>query len=271
MENNQVKTANISSGEHNCILYDADNKVGVMANVVVADFVVYNKDDLVELKTFSKGYIVLANDIHFNDKESYSSSGGEIFGGVFNGLGHKIYNMTISGCGLFYQLDGGVVKNLSVINATINGAASGVICYRIQSGESVIDNVCISVKRTNTVWSVGGVFAFGFTGKMTVSNCYVKVEGDNLFSSSNGKVTARCYQTLVIFDNSFIVGTGTLCGTDISGSNGTYNKFYANVNKAANTNYLDEQEFINARNRGKINFEDFNKYWNLNNDIPSFK
>ena len=106
---------------------------------------------------------------------------------------------------------------------------------------------------------------------MTGSNCYVQVEGDNLFSSSNGKVTARCYQTLVIFDNSFIVGTGTLCGTDISGSNGTYNKFYANVNKAANTNYLDEQEFINARNRGKISLEKFNKYWNLNNDIPSFK
>ena len=32
------------------------------------------------------------------------------------------------------------------------------------------------------------------------------------------------------------------------------------------TNYLDEQEFINARNRGKISFEKFNKYWNLKNN-----
>jgi len=271
LENNKIKTANMSAGEHICILYDENNKIGVKVNVVVADYVVYNKDDLAELKTFSKGYIALANDIYYNEKEAYSSAGGQTFSGVFNGLGHKIYNMTISGCGLFYQLDGGRVENLSVINATINGAASGVICYRVTSGESVIDNVYISVKRTNTVWSVGGVFAFGFTGKMTVSNCYVKIEGDNLFSGGNGKVTARCYQTLVIFDNAFIVGTGTLCGTDITGSNGIYNKFYANVNKSANTNYLDEDEFISAKTRGKISFENFNKYWNLEQDIPSFK
>lgn len=262
VEDNKVKTSLFKSGEHTCIFYDQDKTIGVKVSLFSADYVVYDNQDLLTLTTLTDGYIVLANDL---SGISYSNTAKKAFKGVFNGLGHTISDIKfISSTGLFYNTDGATIKNVSVKNAIIQEASSGVFFYRNQGGETIVDNTYVSVTLIPGIkgaWDSGGVFAFVFGGKVIYSNSIVNANGFN--GGGHGLVLSRAYSQVVI-TNSFAIGNGTVCGT----SSNQYNKNFEAINRMIGVKYETQAELVEGINKGKTDFSGFNKYWDKSSDIP---
>lgn len=93
------------------------------------------------------------------------------FSGVFDGNGHRIFNLTLSGAdqtGLFSFLDGGTVQNLGLENAKVTGGTrTGLLVGRTM--HAIITNCYVqgSVKGAN---DVGGLV--GMTNNTAISNCF---------------------------------------------------------------------------------------------------
>lgn len=260
VSNNEITTASFKAGEHTCVFYNENQTLGVQVDLVAADFVIYTKDDLLRLPTYSSGYIVLANDI---SNVNYVNGGQQrTFTGTFNGLGHTISNITYvkdSSWGLFYRVNGATIKNVSVVNATLNQAAGSAFFYQTMGGETVIDNTYVDIQWNSSVWQVGGVAGYVWRGSLVYSNSILMVEGP---MSSNGLITGRNHSQTTV-KNGYVLGTGTLSGTTPKENNN-----YAVLNKVAGINYATQEEFLTAISKGKTDFSGFNKYWDLSQDIP---
>lgn len=93
------------------------------------------------------GYYILANDIDFNGEtfNQYTEvDGGTVLKGTFDGNGHTISNIKISGHGLFYSLwRYSVVKNLALTNVTLSNTTSTYVLSDYTRG--TIENVYIEV------------------------------------------------------------------------------------------------------------------------------
>ena len=257
---NKFKTSLLNSGEYDCVFYDEQQTIGVQATLIVADYVVYDKEDLNGVSELSSAYVALS--CNLTDVE-YQTKQGNVFSGVFNGVGHRIENVnfvTANG-GLFSQVSGATFKNVAIVNSLISGVASGTLFYRIGSGEAIIDNVYISATLGGGNYNSGALFAFGFNGKVTIKNSILETNG---FSNSNGMVLGRSYACQTIFENCYVIGDGELCGT----SNSDYNRYYTNINKIAGVKYASKTDFIVAKQKGKLNFSKFNHYWNMESEIP---
>ena len=108
------------------------------------------------------GYFVLANDLTFDnadydgDAKKFASNYYHMtsvqketvgFTGVFNGLGYRIYNLSLATGGIFGNLaKGSVVKNLNVQGARLNDSWSGVIAHSISG---TVENCSISAHLNN--------------------------------------------------------------------------------------------------------------------------
>ena len=256
---NQVETALFKSGEHDCVFYNAEKTLGVQVNLVAADFVIYDKEDLVSLAAHTSGYIVLANDI---SDVSYNSGEKRCFTGVFNGLGHTISNITFEkglSYGLFYQVNAATFKNVAIVGATLKQASQGTFFYQSKSGETLIDNTYIEVNWDSSVSTVGGVCGYVWRGSLIYSNSICIVDGP---MSSNGLITGRNHSQTTV-KNSYVLGKGTLSGTANKENNN-----YATLNRVAGVAYATREEFLTARAKEKMDFSGFNKYWDLSKDIP---
>ena len=257
---NQIKTSLFKAGEHTCVFYDKDMTVGVEISVVAADFVVYNNDDLLHVASLTDGYIALANDL---SNVEYRNPFRKSFKGVFNGLGHSITDIKYKdSTGLFYNTNGATIKNVAIINASLEQATSGVFMYRNEGGETIIDNTYVTVKLTSGKWDAGGAVAFVFGGKVVYSNSIIYSE--NFISGGNGLVLGRAYAQVVL-SNCFAIGEGTICGT---GSD-QYNKNFEAVNRTAGVHYSSNEELLNAYSKNKVNYSNFNKYWDVSTGIPT--
>ena len=257
---NKFKTTLLKSGEYDCVIYDEQQTVGVQVTLIVADYVIYDKEDLNGVSALSSGYVALS--CNLQDVE-YSTMQGHVFSGVFNGFGHRIENINFVSAngGLFSQVSGATLKNVAIVNSLITGVASGTLFYRIGSGEAVIDNVYISATLGSGNYNSGAMFAFGFNGKVSIKNSILETNG---FSNSNGMVLGRSYACQTIFESCYVIGDGELCGT----SNSDYNRYYTNINKIVGVKYASKTDFIVAKQKGKLNFSKFNHYWNMESEIP---
>lgn len=261
VSNNEITTSSFKAGEHTCVFYNAEQTVGVQVNLVAADFVIYTKDDLLRLPTYSSGYIALASDI--SDVLYVNGGSTPTFTGTFNGLGHTISNITYvkdASWGLFYRVNGATIKNVSIVNAKLNQAAGSAFFYQTMGGETVIDNTYVEIQWDSSVWQVGGVAGYVWRGSLVYSNSILIVKGP---MSSNGLITGRNHSQTTV-KNSYVLGTGTLSGTTPKENNN-----YAVLNKVAGVNYATQEEFLAAIQKGKTDFSGFNKYWDLSQDIPS--
>ena len=259
VSDNQIETESFKAGEYICVFYNSDKTLGVQVNVVAADYVIYDKEDLVALASHSSGYIVLANDI---SDVKYNSGEKKTFSGVFNGLGHTISNITFEkdlSYGFFYQVASATFKNVSVVGATLKQASAGVFFYQSKSGETVIDNTYVEVKWDSSVWQVGGACGYVWRGSLVYSNSIMIVEGP---MSSNGLITGRNHSQTTV-KNSYVVGEGTLSGTSPKENNN-----YATLNRVAGVAYASMEELVTARAKGKLDFSGYNQYWDLSQDIP---
>ena len=137
--------------------------------------------------TFSQAVIA-------GDNDTDSSFDGVEFTGSFNGNGHIIKNLTISGayhCGLFGYIDSdGVVTGLGLENVSIVGTGNfaGGLCSRNYGTISC----CYSSGDITGDYYIGGVCGYNDWG--TISCCY-----------SSGDVTGDCY-------------VGSLCGGNYRGT-----------------------------------------------------
>ena len=117
---------------------------------------------------------VIAPDI--NDTEDNFQ--GMYFTGIFDGNGHKIFNLTINGhghLGLFGQLASGAeVKNLGVIDVNISGVGDYV--GGLAGSNHGYVTACYSTGKINGSGNVGGLIGYN-SGRITMSYSSVDVVG----------------------------------------------------------------------------------------------
>ena len=107
------------------------------------------------------------------DANVLKTIGSNNFAGTFDGFGHTIsglnFNSTFSA--LFAQ-NGGTIKNLGILNATIEGA-SGNIC---QTNSGTIESCYFMGTTTGSTQSAGGICP---TNNGTMTKCYYLADEDN--------------------------------------------------------------------------------------------
>lgn len=167
---------------------------------------------------------VLCNDIDLgNQAWTPIGTSSYAYKGIFDGQGHEIKNLSITGSasgnyGLFGYVSGGAVKNLTVsgtISLTGNGSSSygaaGIVGY-ITGSSAVVEN-CQNRATITGGQNVGGIVGYISSAK-SVTGC---VNTGNITSNSNnaggivgyisGQVTVdSCYNTATITSGSYRAG-----------------------------------------------------------------
>ena len=182
---------------------------------------------------FDGEYIALTADIDLSGKQwiPVGNAGAHYFSGIFDGKNHKISNMVIGtaaqpvdyvSSGLFACVDGGVVRNLGVKNASIvakrtdsvaiyGGIITAVADNRETGGGSLIDNCTVSgsVSVSTPNQSYAGGIA-GYIWHSIIINCGADV---NLTTASSGNTAYGgglvALDGFAIIANSYALGSVT--------------------------------------------------------------
>ena len=219
--------------------------------------IIRTASDLMNLRNFSGKYI-LVNDIDLSGYDWSNSrlmmSNSSVFSGEFNGNGYTISNLTITAnldsgdnIGMFGTIDGGIVRNLRLVNASINQTQTlanvGILAGVIQ-GNAAISNVAIenasiwlvSPDSYNTVAALStGVLAGLVSGSAaSIRNSYAsnsKVAASTktlggfvgtISDSSNRLTLANCWADNDVL-NTQNIGAGVTGSIYIGGFVGTMN------------------------------------------------
>ncbi len=144
------------------------------------------------------------------------------FSGTFNGNGHTIYNLNLKGeTGLFSNITGGTVKNLTLMNVTAAQGSAGAILTACNFG--YIRNCKIYGRISTSKTGFLGTVACENYGE--ISGCDVRVDVDNTFNNAtlggicaeNSGIVVNCaYWGRIVStgDNSII---GGVCGYNNGG------------------------------------------------------
>ena len=132
-------------------------------------------------KSGSNTEYYLANDIDFAGFTWTVAGTGTSFGGVLNGNGKTISNITITGDGtgvyggIFQRTNGALIHDLTVDNANVNAVGRvGVLIGRIETAETTINNVVI--KNSSAAGTAGegvGVVIGNASLSFTITNLQV--------------------------------------------------------------------------------------------------
>ena len=167
-----------------------------------------NEKDLQDMRTavnsgavvsnkYATAYYVLANDITLTEKAwspigkdpSYSlgNTANYHFKGTFDGQGHKITGLTISGdsrsyiLGLF-GMNQGTIKNLNVVGNIANGGFGAGMITAVNGENGTIENCCVSGDAMG-MFSIGGIAG---ENSGTIKSCYSEVKGTAASASTFG-------------------------------------------------------------------------------------
>jgi hypothetical protein len=190
-------------------------------------------------------YFVVTNDIDMSSIPGTAYNSIYPFTGVFDGNNHTLSNFsytptTTGGCGLISNVDGGVVKNLGLINPTVDGGARwaylGSLAGSIEGGATISN--CYVEGGSVSGWSyigglVGGIDSTGGT----ISNCYATCNvtcyyicaGGLLGTIEAGTVT-NCYATGTVTVTSHDLLSGVAGGLVGGNSGGMIENSYATGN-----------------------------------------
>jgi len=141
------------------------------------------------------------------------------FGGVYNGNGYTISNLTInrpgnSNTGLFGYCSGEVLnlKNITITNANVNGSSyTGILAgYIYASNQEVITSCTVDGTVTSSMNQVGGIVGYFRDGSISKSSAQVTVNGNDYLGGAvgvlyNASIT-ECYSTAIINGNNFVGG-----------------------------------------------------------------
>lgn len=219
------------------------------------------KEQLANIKNDLTGKYHLTSDIYLDGMEwvpignGSTNSEASYFTGVFDGQGHIIHDLKISGNyqykGLFGIMAGATIKNTGLENTNITTAFSsgytyaGGICGFINGNNSTVINNCYnkgSIEIDSNVYDIytGGIFGYSTSYNLasySIANCYN--EGSISASSKSNAYTGgifaygyntssttvtNCYNTGELFSvssksNSYI---GGICGYSENYDSGVY-------------------------------------------------
>ncbi len=268
-----VSTRDLKVGEYRYVVYDKNEKIGCEVNVIVADYVINDKSDLMNLGAQTTArYVALNTDLknvgkYYNDP----AVNGSQFAGVFNGLGHKIEGLEIAnnGTGLFVTLgNGAVIKNISISKVALNGSNTGILAYSI-SGVVTVDNSYFQVDSiVSSSYFSGGLYGAG-NSRASISNSILIVDGlsGGQVSVGNGALCGRS-KVLPSYENFYVISEGSLCGTAPYANNTLYDQ----INNFSII-YKTEGDFVKERydELSAVDLSGFNGFWDLSKDVPCFK
>ena len=182
-------------------------------------------------------YVVLKSDIDLDGETwAYGNNLNSVFGGTFDGRGHKVENF-ICNRGLFMKLNKySIVRNLLVKN-TINGdcGGAGIAFYNY----GFIENCAVVLevlKRTDRT-GIAGVAGFTYnSGEVQVRNCIAKIfYRDNVSSfkaivdnQQSESLAANCYAVSAL--------SPAMWGSSTDGLYRTDAEFFANVDSLPEAN-----------------------------------
>ena len=170
---------------------------GAYSTMVVIPTVV-NSSNVARLFATADGFTILNGDIDFNNINGapyaidHTALGSPILTGVVDGRGHTISNQhgitvknangteTIQGTPIFGEVNGGVVKNLTIVNARGN---NGVLFGRVELATKV-KNIVADI--TSQAGAAGG--RVSLLGVVAETSKYVTVENVvvNMFTTESG-------------------------------------------------------------------------------------
>ena len=170
--------SNYPGSENNPFVISSENDLRNMANNVNSG-------------VNTNSYYVLNNDITVSGSYVAIGTDANPFNGNFNGQYHTISNITIDnttqGQGLFgYVGENGNIKNVGVINITINGGKN--VGGIVGNNNGTISN-CYSGGTLNGASTVGGIAGNNKAG--TVKNCFSVATINSSSASSGGGVTGK--------------------------------------------------------------------------------
>ena len=144
------------------------------------------------------------------------------FSGTFNGNGHTIYNLNLKGeTGLFSNITGGTVKNLTLRNVTAMPASAGAVLAACNFGYIRNCNIYgqLATKKTGFLGTVAGE-NYG-----EISGCSVGVSIDNTFNNAtiggicaeNNGIVINCEYRGKIESDAENAVIGGICGYNNGG------------------------------------------------------
>lgn len=271
LQNEVLTTPSILSGEYKFTVYSDNSFVACNVDLVVADLVIYNAKDMLELAKLTTGYVVLANDINgveYVVDDAYignAYSKFNAFSGTFNGLGHTVSNLTLktASCGLVCASTGATWKNVRFEDVVFGNWTQGLFGYK-SNGANVIDNVYISLKEFNG-FSCGALFALIESGSVNVSNSVIDVMVEARVGY-NGLLFGRSDFMTLEMKNVIVFGKGTLCST----MDHSLNRYFSAINSKSDVLFSDANAVATAVKNGTLSFSGFNKYWDVSGNVPKF-
>ena len=187
------------------------------------------KQDLLDLSTNTDDYdkyFIMTADIDFagetftqalfaGDTNTDSNFDGTRFTGHFNGNGHIISNLTVSGtyyCGLFGCIgSGGAVSNLRLENVSITGTGDYVGGLCGYTNHSIIRGCFVTGNIRGTGDFVGGLCGKNYSG--SISDCYVS----GSFSGTGSSVGGLCGENYGNIISSYTNGSVSGIGSSVGG------------------------------------------------------
>lgn len=143
-----------------------------------------------------------------NHYMNYSQSGTKniTWGGVFDGQGHKLYNVQLSGSsGLLPKLNGGTVKDVHIYGKLVQAAYSGMVTNQLENGSQIIGcSAHGTISGTGNF--VGGIVGRGGDGNNIVDRCvnYADITSTGTYV---GGITGAHYNHTTKFTNCANYGT----------------------------------------------------------------
>ena len=117
---------------------------------------------------YSGTFFKLTNNI------SVTTMAGGTFSGTFDGDSHTI-TASISGTGsmaLFYRLNGGTIKNLTVAGGISGGQHTAALLVSLgNDGTNLVENCVVTATVTSSGTHMGGFLAHGNTSNITIRGC----------------------------------------------------------------------------------------------------
>lgn len=162
-------------------------------------FIIKTANDLKMLAATSSdwsagNYFRMEADIDASGLTSSIGSASAPFAASFDGNGHAVLNLSLSGnalgmpTGLFAVINGGEVKNLGVVNAMISGSNSvGIIAGELTSG--IIECCFSSGSVAGSSICVGGLVGENVSGR--ILNCYSGADVENSSDYATGGLVGK--------------------------------------------------------------------------------
>ncbi len=170
-----------------------EKQVSVVNISTAADFMKIAGGEKIEGEDPNATIYSLTKDINFKDVTWSRAKKG--FTGLFNGNGHKIYNLSIEktanddngSASIFYKVEGGTIKNVKFENITISGGKqqTGIVatCYGGNFYNIALKNVNVS-----GVTRVGGLIGHVFESTLPTQISFVSITNSTISSSTGIRV-----------------------------------------------------------------------------------